>query len=257
MFLKYLWAIGLLKGLQNRRQFENQYKRMVCPQMRSATKSKVLRAACDRLIYLEQLYVQLLQLDGMVPPEHQISQSQKQINEPIRTSSPGESGGASDRENIMPSDVNEGNNIDDGNFQQIFQNSYNLNNSIGSSPSNSTDDSFSPVDYTIHSDCGSKYGQNTSRDEISEISLNLSYDSPVYSPQNGSLFLEDNTFNTQNDFFTTNDIVSMSATEVPASVNDVKVAVDEQHDNLQSQAEDFFQQFEAELSNPFDDELMT
>ena len=51
----------------------------------------------------------------------------------------------------------------------------------------------------------------------------------------------------------------MSATEVPASVNDVtvKVAVDEQQDNLQSQAEDFFQQFEAELSNPFDDELMT
>lgn len=231
---------------------------MVCPQMRSATKSKVLRAACDRLIYLEQLYVQLLQLDGMVAPEHQIGQSQKQINEPIRTSSPGESSGGSDRENIMPSDCNDGNNIDDGNFQQIFQNSYNLNNSIGSSPSNSTDDSFSPVDYTIHSDCGSKYGQNTSRDEISEISLNLSYDSPDYSPQNGSLFLEDTTFNAENDFFTSN-IVSMSATEVPASVNDVtvKVAVDEQQDNLQSQAEDFFQQFEAELSNPFDDELMT
>lgn len=227
---------------------------MVCPQMRSATKSKVLRAACDRLIYLEQLYVQLLQLDGMIPPEHQINQSQKPINEPIRTSSPGD--GASDRENIMPSDGNEGNNIDDGNFQQIFQNSYNLNNSIGSSPSNSTDDSFSPVDYTIHSDCDSKYGQNSSRGEISEISLNLSYDSPVYSPQNGSLFLEDNAFNGQNDFFCSNEIGSMSATEVPTSVNIVTVK-NEQQDNLQSQAEDFFQQFEAELSNPFDDELMT
>ena len=228
---------------------------MVCPQMRSATKSKVLRAACDRLIYLEQLYVQLLQLDGMIHPEHQINQSQMK-NEPIRTSSPGDCGGASDRENIMPSDCNEGNNIEDGNFQQIFQNSYNLNNSIGSSPSNSTDDSFSPVDYTIHSDCDSKYGQNSSRGEISEISLNLSYDSPVYSPQNGSLFLEDNTFNAQNDFFCSNEIVSMPATEVPASVNEV-IVKNEQQDNLQSQAEDFFQQFEAELSNPFDDELMT
>ena len=228
---------------------------MVCPQMRSATKSKVLRAACDRLIYLEQLYVQLLQLDGMIHPEHQINQSQMK-NEPIRTSSPGDCGGASDRENIMPSDCNEGNNIEDGNFQQIFQNSYNLNNSIGSSPSNSTDDSFSPVDYTIHSDCDSKYGQSSSRGEISEISLNLSYDSPVYSPQNGSLFLEDNTFNPQNDFFCSNEIVSMPAAEVPTSVNEV-IVKNEQQDNLQSQAEDFFQQFEAELSNPFDDELMT
>ena len=228
---------------------------MVCPQMRSATKSKVLRAACDRLIYLEQLYVQLLQLDGMIHPEHQINQSQMK-NEPIRTSSPGDCGGASDRENIMPSDCNEGNNIEDGNFQQIFQNSYNLNNSIGSSPSNSTDDSFSPVDYTIHSDCDSKYGQSSSRGEISEISLNLSYDSPVYSPQNGSLFLEDNTFNAQNDFFCSNEIVSMPAAEVPTSVNEV-IVKNEQQDNLQSQAEDFFQQFEAELSNPFDDELMT
>ena len=130
----------------------------------------------------------------MVHPEHQINQSQMK-NEPIRTSSPGDCGGASDRENIMPPDCNEGNNIEDGNFQQIFQNSYNLNNSIGSSPSNSTDDSFSPVDYTIHSECDSKYGQNSSRGEISEISLNISYDSPVYSPQNGSLFLEDNTYN--------------------------------------------------------------
>ena len=228
---------------------------MVCPQMRSATKSKVLRAACDRLIYLEQLYVQLLQLDGMIHPEHQINQSQMK-NEPIRTSSPGDCGGASDRENIMPSDCNEGNNIEDGNFQQIFQNSYNLNNSIGSSPSNSTDDSFSPVDYTIHSDCDSKYGQNSSRGEISEISLNLSYDSPVYSPQNGSLFLEDNTFNAQNDFFCSNEIVSIPAAEVPSTVNEV-IVKNEQQDNLQSQAEDFFQQFEAELSNPFDDELMT
>ena len=228
---------------------------MVCPQMRSATKSKVLRAACDRLIYLEQLYVQLLQLDGMVHPEHQINQSQMK-NEPIRTSSPGDCGGASDRENIMPPDCNEGNNIEDGNFQQIFQNSYNLNNSIGSSPSNSTDDSFSPVDYTIHSDCDSKYGQNSSRGEISEISLNLSYDSPVYSPQNGSLFLEDNTFNAQNDFFCSNEIVSIPAAEVPSTVNEV-IVKNEQQDNLQSQAEDFFQQFEAELSNPFDDELMT